>query len=79
MSNTFEYLCTKCGKPTPRDQLYVKKVIYLEMGKEAESLRSRTQDWLCESCLRKDEPWNIPSHTSPGSRYRKAHPDATAG
>ena len=57
MSNTPEYACTRCGKPTPRDKLMVKKAVFLEMGEGARTFRSRVTDWLCPACVAEDLDW----------------------
>lgn len=62
----FDYKCTQCNAPTQRDLLTVKKVVFLEMGANARSIKTRTADWLCPSCLNKDEHWNIPKGEAPG-------------
>jgi hypothetical protein len=53
-----EYVCSRCGTPTRRDLLTVKKAVFLEMGVRARTLRSRVCHWLCPNCVAKDEDWN---------------------
>lgn len=52
------YACSVCGDPTPRKDLSVKKVTFLEMGAGARTIRSRVAEWMCPSCRKKDEDWN---------------------
>lgn len=60
MSNLPHYACTnpECGREVPREQLVVKKAVFLEMGEGARTLRSRVVGWLCPVCVSKDPDWN---------------------
>jgi len=52
-----EYKCSKCGTPTPREKLTVKRVQFATIGAGYKTLRNRTVAWLCESCLNDDSAW----------------------
>lgn len=54
MANKPNYGCTRCKKPKDRDELIVKKALFVEMGEGSATVRSRVTDWLCPDCLRKD-------------------------
>lgn len=54
MSNIPTYACTRCRRPYPREELTVKKAVFLEMGEGARTIRSRVVAWLCHYCLEKD-------------------------
>lgn len=55
MSNIPTYACTQCRRPNNREDLTVKKAVFLEMGEGARTVRSRVIAWLCKYCLEKDE------------------------
>lgn len=76
MANQPDYKCSapECGKPTPREDLTVKKVTFLEMGAGGKTIRSRTSDWLCPSCVASDLDWLRPSHTAPGNQAPTMRP-----
>lgn len=59
------YGCTNCGASTPRDDLTVKKSVFLEMGAGARTWRSRVVAWLCPDCVRADPEWNLPKFSPP--------------
>jgi hypothetical protein len=69
-----EYGCTKCGTPTERSKLMVKKAVFLEMGEGARTFKSRVINWLCPSCVAKDDDWNRPKFQPP--RPLEVVPDA---
>jgi hypothetical protein len=52
------YACTRCGEPKTRDQLMVKKAVFLTMGEGGRTIRSRVTDWLCGRCASADPDWN---------------------
>jgi hypothetical protein len=58
MAQHEEYRCSRCGAPTARDLLTVKKAVFLGMGVRARMLRSRVCHWLCPSCVAADRDWN---------------------
>ena len=58
MPTNYEYRCTNCGADCERDDLTVKQVAYLKMGRNGKRLRTRTTDWLCETCRDADPPWS---------------------
>lgn len=58
MSNLPDYRCTKCGIHCGRQNLTVKKAVFLEMGEGARTVRSRVMDWLCLGCLKEDPEFN---------------------
>ncbi len=65
MSNIPDYSCTGCGLSKKRDELTVKKVVFLEMGAGARTKRSRVVDWLCNECLESDPTFIMPAFTPP--------------
>lgn len=54
MPNNPNYACTNCQRPTKRDDLTVKKSLFVEMGAGSRTVRSRVVAWLCNSCLIQD-------------------------
>lgn len=62
MATNREYVCSECQAPTERELLTVKKVLFLEMGVGARTLRSRVIGWLCPRCVATDEDYNAPSY-----------------
>jgi hypothetical protein len=68
MPNEPDYTCTRCGQPSTREGLTVKKVAFLEMGTGARTHRSRVLDWLCSTCLRQDPDWNREPFQQPDRR-----------
>jgi hypothetical protein len=52
------YACTRCGQIKSRDQLMVKKAVFLTMGEGGRTIRSRVTDWLCGRCAAGDDDWN---------------------
>ena len=62
MALELEYKCTRCNRETPRDELTVKKSVFLEMGERARTLRSRVVGWLCPPCIVDDSDWQRPPH-----------------
>ena len=59
------YGCTRCGAATSREELTVKKSVFLEMGTGARTWRSRVTGWLCPTCVRADPDWNLPKFSPP--------------
>lgn len=61
------YRCSSCQQVKPRDELVVKRVQYVTMGKSPKVLRSRVVGWLCQHCVEQQAEWNRPIHSaSPG-------------
>jgi hypothetical protein len=61
------YRCSKCEQAKERDDLVVRRVQYLTMGKPPKTLRSRVDAWLCRECAEADPAWQRPLHSaSPG-------------
>lgn len=52
------YACTRCGQVKSRDQLMVKKAVFLTMGEGGRTIRSRVTEWLCGTCAADDPDWN---------------------
>jgi hypothetical protein len=52
------YACTRCGEPKSRNELMVKKAVFLTMGEGGRTIRSRVVDWLCGRCAADDPDWN---------------------
>lgn len=67
MANSPDYKCSTCEAPTPRDDLTVMKVTFLEMGAGGKTIRSRVAGWLCPTCLVKEPHWNREAFTAPGN------------
>ena len=65
MANIPDYACSKCGLPKKRDELTVKKCVFLEMGAGARTKRSRVLEWLCDGCLGVDSIYLLPAFTPP--------------
>lgn len=61
MANQPEYICTGCEQMFDREELTVKKAVFLEMGVGARTKRSRVVAWLCPGCLRKDGQYTLPA------------------
>lgn len=61
------YKCSVCDHVRPRDELIVKRAVFLEMGRNAKQLKSRVVAWVCKSCIEDDEDWNAEKYReSPG-------------
>lgn len=62
----YVYECSVCKRGEAdgitRDDLVVKKVLFLTMGAGANTIASRVTGWLCEPCLFADEDWNREPH-----------------
>jgi hypothetical protein len=65
MAQTEEYVCSRCGQPTARDLLTVKKASFLEMGVRGRTLLARVVAWLCPRCVASDEDYNREPYTQP--------------
>lgn len=65
MANERNYACTRCGTPTQRELLMVKKAVFLEMGEGARTFRSRVIGWLCPKCVATDPDWNQEKFSPP--------------
>lgn len=57
----FTYKCTNCNARTSRDNLTVKKAVFLRMGEGGATIKSRVVQWLCKACLLSDEDFNRPT------------------
>ena len=67
MGKTANYVCTECKQPTPREGLVVKKITFTEMGESSRTIRTRVAQWLCATCLARDEYYNQPAYSGPYS------------
>lgn len=65
MANQPHYACTRCSKPTKREELTVKKALFTEMGMGAGTKRARVTDWLCSTCLDSDPDWQREKFSPP--------------
>lgn len=65
MANQPTYGCTRCQKVKDRNQLIVKKALFVEMGEGSSTVRSRVTDWLCPDCLHKDTDFNREKFSPP--------------
>lgn len=69
MGHQPEYKCTRCGNANvTRDDLLAMKVSFVTLGSEGITVKSRTPDWLCFPCLKKDPIWKMEEYDSPGLR-----------
>lgn len=66
MARTQKYVCTSCGRDTPRERLLAKKVQFVEMGVGGRNQKSRVIAWLCPDCVAKDVDWNREKFKAPG-------------
>ena len=64
-----KYVCSTCNKPTARDLLMAKKIVFLTMGAGGRTVKSRVIEWKCPTCVVKDEHWNLEAFVAPGSQY----------
>lgn len=71
MTVEHDYICNACGKPTRRDDLVVKKVLFTSMGQGANTIKGRVVAWLCEPCTSKDPDWNRPPNVQPSERVAR--------
>jgi hypothetical protein len=62
VAEKFEYQCTRCGKPTPRSELTIKRAVFMTPGEGAKTLRSRVTDHLCPVCVAGDGDWRRPAN-----------------
>lgn len=72
MANLKEYRCSNCDQVTDRKLLTVKKVLFLEMGVGARTLKSRVVGWLCPRCVARDGDFNLPSYEHQKGEHAKA-------
>lgn len=64
-----DYRCTRCKTATKREELTVKRAVFLTMGEKPKTLRSRVVEWLCKTCLVSDPAWQAEAvKASPGVR-----------
>ncbi len=66
MPHYTEDKCTRCGNKTSPELLMVKRVQFLARLNMRKVLKTRVTDWLCESCLEKDEDFNREAYATPG-------------
>lgn len=63
------YFCTRCGRGeedgVTRDDLSVKKVVFLRMGEGGKVIRSRVVEWLCPTCRSEDADWKREAFVRP--------------
>lgn len=53
----------------PREELVRKKVDFITLGPSRKMVASRTLSWLCNTCLERDEHYNLePFKSSPGMK-----------
>lgn len=62
MADKFDYQCTRCGKSTPRDELTIKRAVFMTPGEGAKTLRSRVTSHLCPTCVAGDADWRRPAN-----------------
>lgn len=64
------YRCMVDNEEHDREDLLVKKIVYMEMGRGARTVRSRAVGWICRDHAEVDPDWNrepwieAPGHTS---------------
>lgn len=59
------YKCTSCGGQPGREELTSVVVQFKPLGAGARVLKSRTTDWLCSDCLKKNPIWNLSKYDAP--------------
>jgi predicted RNA-binding Zn-ribbon protein involved in translation (DUF1610 family) len=52
------YRCSGCGRDTVREDLTVKRTVFLTFGRNPSTLKSRVTAWLCPDCKMGDADWN---------------------
>ena len=62
-----DYRCTRCRKRFKREQLTVKRAVFMQMGEGAKTLRSRVTAWLCEKCLHVDLDYPRETYDGPAA------------
>jgi hypothetical protein len=67
----FKHVCTVCSKPTPRDNLVVKRVEFVTMGNNFKRLKVRSVAWLCPTCLKADPHYQQEKNSSSPSRVQE--------
>lgn len=63
-----EYKCGECGGEFAKEDLLVKRVQFMTLGRNGKNVRSRAVAWMCRPCAEADPQWNVPSMRSPGMR-----------
>lgn len=64
-----DYKCSKCGNPKDKDELFARRVQFVQLGFKGKLIKSRTTDWLCVVCLKKDPDFERESFVdSPGAK-----------
>lgn len=64
-----DYKCSKCGDKHDKEDLFTRRVQFLTLGFKAKLIKSRTTDWLCLDCLKKDPDFIREEFVeSPGAR-----------
>lgn len=58
-------LCSKCSASIDREELVVKRAMFVEFGTGGKTIRSRVVAWLCPACLKKDTDWARDAYTTP--------------
>lgn len=61
------YKCTACGQKCMKDLLVNKTVVFTPLGTRR-ILKSRSVMFLCPECLEKDEEYNLPPNSGPGTK-----------
>jgi hypothetical protein len=66
----YDLSCDKCKQQFPRAKLFVRRVQFVQLGMNGKVMRSRTTDWLCESCMGEHPDYNRTAHRdSPGNQH----------
>lgn len=62
MPHYSENKCTRCGNICSAELLTIKRASFSSRTTPNVVKRSRTTDWLCETCLEGDPEWNLPAY-----------------
>lgn len=69
ITRSVDYSCEDCGRATDRDELLVKRCVWLRLGRKGKQIKSRAVKWVCNDCAAVDPDWNRRPHAdSPGLR-----------
>ena len=68
MPHYTDYKCTQCLRPTLKELLVVKKVVFQPLGAKAKTLKSRTVGWQCDECVEIDPEYQLEAFNGPGHK-----------
>jgi len=58
VNRDIDYRCSVCQQAKPRADLVAKKISFQEIGRGGKVLKTRTQGWVCKTCVLEDPDWN---------------------